>query len=320
MIGLATPVRHEEVAKNTVVLVFVAAVLCVVTLFRQSPASRFWVPAALAGIAIAIWHGAYDSVLGRQMWQPRYAGRWLLPFAASYVALAALVVVAWYVYAPAALVAFLLYSGVHFGMETETGRSPLQMASAIAFGCLPIAAASFWQTGSVVPIFATMLRGQGVAAERITAVAGTLLIPCIVLSLVPIFQNGLQGIRRAALIAAELLLFRFCPPVVAFAVFFCLLHTPEHLMETSRTAAGVFSVERMWQNLRAGMIPWLISLAAIAVAAWMGQRTVQAYTAMLFIALSALTVPHMALAMFSTVDTSRNEKLSFRSVRRTAHP
>lgn len=319
MTGLASPARHEDTTRNMVVLVFVSAVLGVVALFRHWPASRLWVPAALAGIAIAIWHGAYDSVLGRNLWQPRYAGRWLLPFAASYLALATIVVVAWYVYAPAALVAFLLYSGVHFGMETETGRSPLQMASAVALGCLPIAAACSWQTGSVVPIFTTMLRGQGAVAARITTAAGTLLIPCILLSLVPMFQNGLQGIRRAALIVAELLLFRFCPPVVAFAVFFCLLHTPEHLIETSRNATGVFSVERMGHNLRAGMIPWLISLAAIAVAAWMGQRTVQAGTAMLFIALSALTVPHMALAMLATADVHREGKSSFRSVQRTAH-
>lgn len=315
----ALPTYGNEVIRRKLTVLFVSATLIIVMLYRHWPASRLWLPAALAGIALAIWHGAYDTVLAANLWQPRYPGRWLLPFVAGYVALAGCVVIAWHAFPVAALAAFLLYSGTHFGIETEHERGPLQRASAIAFGCLPIAAACHWQAGSVLPIFANMLRNESDAASRIILVAGALLAPCILLAAVPVWRNRSIGVRRTALIVAQLLLFRFCSPVLAFAVFFCLLHTPEHLIETSKGADYSFRAERMWRNLRSGIAPWLISLAAVGAAAWMGQRTIQEYTASLFVSLSALTVPHMALAMFATADARRKEKLPFRAAQGAVH-
>lgn len=318
MSGRAFSASSEEVMRNRAVLLFVAASVCTTALYRHWPASRVWVPAALAGIAVAIWHGAYDTVIAGNLWQPRYGGKWLLPFVASYVALACVVVAAWWLYPVAALIAFLLYSGLHFGMETEAGRSPLQIAGAVALGCLPIAAACHWQAASVAPIFTTMLRGKAELAEGITTMAGHLLLPCIVLSLAQVVRDRREFVRRPVLLAAQVLLFRFCPPVLAFAVFFCLLHTPEHLIETSRTAGKGVSMDRMWRNLRKGTGPWLISLAGVAIAAWAGRQSVQAYTGVLFIALSALTVPHMALAMLLTAESSRGSRHSFLSAQRAA--
>lgn len=312
-------IRQTEVARDRVVGSFVVAALSVVVLYRHWPSSRMWLPAALAGIALAIWHGAYDAVLAKNLWQPRYPGKWLLPFVMSYVALSGMVMAAWYAFPVAALIAFLLYSGVHFGLESEHGGSPWQVASAIATGCLPIAASCHWQANSVGPIFAIMLHGHENAAQSITAVAGSMLIPCAVLALT-FSGQGRRGLaRRTLLITAQCLLFRFCPPVLSFAVFFCLLHTPEHLVETSRTAAGAFSAKLMCNHLRAGLGPWLISLAAIAIAAWAGRQTMQAYTGLLFVALSALTVPHMALAMLASTSVRRIEAVPFCSAQRAAH-
>lgn len=315
----AFPRFREDSARDKVALLFLSATLVMIVLYRHWPDSPLWVPVALGGIALAIWHGAYDTVLANNLWQPRYAGKWLLPFTAAYVGLTVLVVIAWILFPAAAMVAFLLYSGLHFGMETEGGRSPLQRASAIAFGCLPIAAACYWQAGAVVPIFVTMLRGNVEASKNMTTVAGALLMPLILLSLVPFIQGQRDGVRRGGVLVSQLLLFRFCPPVLAFAVFFCVLHTPEHLVETSRTTANVFSVRRMWHNLRAGIGPWLVSLAAVLIAVLVGRRTVQADTGLLFIALSALTVPHMVLAMLATAQNHPGQKLKFRSRQREVH-
>lgn len=320
MSALAPPVRREHLVENRVVLFFVAVSFCVIALYRLWPASPLWMPVALVAIALAIWHGAYDTVLAKALWQPSLGARWLLPFVAAYVGLAAVVVVAWWKLPLAALAAFLLYSGLHFGTEAEVERRPLPILGAAAFGCLPIAAACHWQARSVTGIFAAMLRGEAEAAKSVTALAGSLLLPCILLSLVSVVSNRHELLRRIVLIGSQLVLFRFCPPVLAFAVFFCTLHTPEHLVETCRTASRRFSVKCMGQNLRQGIGPWLLSLAAVATAAYVGRHTVQAYTGMLFITLSALTVPHMILGMLSSSALRRKSQQVSPSAQRFAHP
>lgn len=319
MSALAPPAQSDDEVRSKLTILFASLAVGVVLVYRRWPSSWLWLPAAVGGITLAIWHGAYDTVVARNVWQPRYAGKWLLPFVASYVALASAVALAWYAFPVAALVAFLLFSGAHFGMETESGQGHLHTASAVAFGCLPIVAACHWQATSVLLTFETMLRGEGDAASRIIVVAGGLLTPCILLAVVPVWQDRVRGLRRSTLVVAQLLLFRFCPPVLAFAVFFCALHTPEHLIETSRNADGRFSAEQMWRNLRAGIVPWLLSVVAVAIAACMGRPSLQAYTALLFIALSALTVPHMALAMLATADARRRESFPIRSAQGAAH-
>ena len=146
-------------------------------------------------------------------------------------------------------------------------------------------------------IFALLLRGHAAAAATITTVAGHLLLSVGALSLLPLLTDAGQLARRGLVLASQLLLFRMCPPLLAFAVFFCLWHTPEHLLETSRDNAGHLSLQTVAHNLRGGTAPWLLSLAAVALAAWRGQHTLQTYTALIFLALSALTVPHMVLAL-----------------------
>ena len=98
-----------------------------------------------------------------------------------------------------------------------------------------------------------------------------------------------------SLIAVELLLFWCCDPVPAFAIFFCVWHTPEHLVSTSLDDEDLFRQRIMWQNLRAGIPAWLASLAALAVVLAFRPQTMTGYASGLFVVLSALTSPHMGL-------------------------
>jgi Brp/Blh family beta-carotene 15,15'-monooxygenase len=93
----------------------------------------------------------------------------------------------------------------------------------------------------------------------------------------------------------ELILFWCCGPVPAFAIYFCMWHTPEHLVSTSLDSDGLFTPRIMWQNLRAGIPPWIASLAAMIVLLAFRPQSVTGYASGLFVFLSALTVPHMGL-------------------------
>jgi len=241
--------------------------------------------AVFAAISIAVWHGAYDGVLAKPLLEKRLGAAWAASFAAGYILLAAAMVLLWFVSPRLALPAFLLYSAWHFGTESQTG--PIKFADAaigLCTGAIPIAAACYWHMPEATSIFTALLGGHQPFAHEVAFAAGQLIGPVVLIA-------GAGRIRLLPLIALELILFRQCNPLLAFGVFFCIWHTPEHLLSSAQDCQGRFSLPLMWNQLRSGMVPWLISIAALAVVAARGVS----YASALFIMLSALTVPHMTL-------------------------
>jgi Brp/Blh family beta-carotene 15,15'-monooxygenase len=252
-------------------------------------------PFVLVAIAIAIWHGAFDGVLARPLLEPRLGSRWAPAFVFAYLALAATVGLLWWSAPRAALPLFLLYSAWHFGTEADFGSfTPASAVAGLSMGTIPIAAACYWHPVQVTAIFATMLGGLSMQsfARAITQSAGLILWIAVPMAIV----GSMSGVRsKAALVGLQLLLFWRCPPLLAFGVFFCAWHTPEHLFTSSVDARGRFSPVLMWSQLRSGLIPWLASLTALAAVVALGPKNLTSYASALFILLSALTVPHLML-------------------------
>ncbi len=254
------------------------------------------VPFALAAVAIAMWHGAYDHVQGEQLLRARLGRRWLVWFLGGYLLLFGLTLVGWFLAPVASLALFLLYSAWHFGTEPEERTpGPAVALAGLAWGAVPILAACRWQGTAVTPIFAAMLGRHGSAAGALCGALGFALWPVLSMALLGI-AGGLLGrspAQRGELLAVAVLqvaLFVLCDPLVAFAVYFCCWHTPEHLLATSVGEPG-----GLRRNLRAGFLPWLLSLGFLGLAFAYGRHGAEVYQARLFIVLSALTVPHMAL-------------------------
>ncbi len=278
-------------------MIFSVAAVVLVTGARYLPGSRWGLWLSVAAILVAIWHGAFDGVLAEEALKPRFGERWRSPFYATYLALGAAVLVLWWKAPVAALCAFLLYSALHFGTEAERELSPECLVTGLAAGFVPIAAACHWWPQQVATLFGIMLRGSADSAQLLTTLGGRSLWPAVIVAALGTLR--IQGSERLAswgLIATELLLFRGCSPVVAFALFFSLWHTPEHLLSTSTDRAGHFQPERLVGNLRGGFALWLVSVVGMGVLFAVGRHEVQRYVGVIFIALSALTVPHMVLA------------------------
>ena len=279
------------------ITIFAAAAILSAAVSHWAPGGREWMALAVAAIAIAIWHGAFDGVLAEQVLRPRYGPRWTAYFYAGYLALAGGVLLVWWWAPLLALVAFLLYSALHFGAGSERELSLPRLIVGSATGFLPIAAACHWRPAEVAPIFSALLRQDAAFAAPLAAAAGSVLWPILVVVLVGAFRRGVgEGLRGSALSAAELLLFRCCSPVAAFAVFFCVWHTPEHMLSTSIDRTGQFKSELLRTHLERGFGTWLLSLAGVAFLCWWGRHDLEAYASAVFLALSALTVPHMVLA------------------------
>jgi len=258
---------------------------------------------ALIAICIAVWHGAYDGTLARPRLEPLMGRWWFFVFAFGYLLLVGATLVAWQVAPTLTLVAFLLYSSWHFGTEQDIERLTLGGAiSGFACGALPISAACYWHPDEVNTIFRSMLGSSANAAFplHLTRICAALLWVIVALAALGTLL-GLRGkaqltrLSLTLLIAMELLLFWCCGPLLAFAIYFCVWHTPEHLVSTSLDSDGLFTPRIMWRNLRAGIPPWIASLAALAALLAFRPQSVTGYASGLFVLLSALTVPHMGL-------------------------
>ncbi len=260
---------------------------------------------AFAAVALAIWHGAYDGVTAHDLLWPRLHRRWWVVFFGMYAVLLAAGALLWWTLPAVALALFLLYASWHFGTERSEGAIPVWAGVGLfAQGALPIAAACHWRAEEVLPIFAGMLRephSHAPAARHILAVAGNSLWPLVAFALAGVWTDAVR--RRSWRIAAtatllmgeELLLFYMCPPLMAFAVFFCIWHTPQHLLESSSDRRGTFSPRRLLRNLRGGFLPWVITLAALGGALLLDPSWLDHASSALFVLLSVLTVPHMVL-------------------------
>ena len=270
----------------------------------------------LAAIAVAMWHGAYDHVQAGQVLAVPLGRHWLPVFLTGYAALAAVTLLGWWVFPFASLVCFLGYSAWHFGTEADQASPPpLASLAALALGAVPIVAACRWHAEAVTPIFAGMLAGMlapgpahtlpGGALAHGVLLAHALSAACwpvltIAFAAILLGAFGREPTVRGELFAVTVLqvaLFVCCDPLVAFAVYFCCWHTPEHLVATSVPAfAGAAPLQvNLVRNLRAGLLPWFLSLAFVGVMFALGRHQAAAYRAEIFIVLSALTVPHMAL-------------------------
>ena len=283
----------------------VVAVLCCAVSATGHLDSSAVTGLAIAAIAIAMWHGAYDQVQGEQVLSRFFGRQWLAVFLGGYVALAALTLLGWWLFPLASLVMFLGYSAWHFGTEPEQQTPGLLTAlAATALGAVPIVAACRWHTAAVVPIFAQLLHGALAPAMDASTLARLLSIACwpvlglafLAMATGQFGRGTMQRVQLLVVTSLQVALFIFCDPILAFAVYFCGWHTPEHLVTTSvperdgETLGG-----NLFHNLRVGFVPWLLSLAFLAGAFYLGHQKAASYRAEIFVVLSALTVPHMAL-------------------------
>ena len=302
---LALPKRPflEAVFKQTPARLLVFGLCVIGACIAQPGNSRGLLIAIVIGICIAIWHGAYDGVLAKPVLEGRLGRLWMPGFAIGYLLLASAVLLLWWIAPTLALPLFLLYSGWHFGTELDIeSLSPVRAVTALSMGALPILAACRWHVAEVASLFATMLGNAAHQAfAHSVAVGAAQLLPAGLLIVVVGVLAGFRGkawstrIELLVLIGLEMALFRLCDPVLAFGVFFCVWHTPEHLLSSARDLSGRFSARVMWQQLRSGIVPWLASLCVLGLIIALGPRNMVAYESAIFILLSALTVPHMAL-------------------------
>lgn len=296
-------IRIQGVAYAALALV---AAFAAANLPDPSPVTEIVVVAALV-LALGVPHGAFDTLYARRLLGVSGFRRWAL-FGLAYWAAAALVVGAWALAPTLFLAGFLLASIAHFSGDPEGNAA---LVTRLAMGAAPIVLPTLLHAAEVARLF-----GLLVGPEPGAVVAGALATaawPVVLLVAgAVVWETHRDRGRTAFELGATATLALLAPPLIAFAVYFCLMHSARHILRTARAAdttapaalAAIAAAPMLGTLALAGIAWWLLSGVAI------DERVMQ----VLFVGLAALTAPHMAL-----VEQARMRGWGFEPQPDTAH-
>jgi len=249
--------------------------------------------ALLFVVLVGLPHGAFDGAIANHLG----AGRSLAEaakFITSYCTAAGLVIVIWIMFPAVTLTLFLIISMIHFGRGDASAQSrPVFIMQVLLHGGLPIFGIIYFQQSSVFPLFDALTNG----GSDLPILTSNIMVPVMGL-MAGVYS--LMAFRDASLRArfAEFVLlavvFAFLPPLVSFALYFCIIHTGRHMRRIWHVLASSSSPEGLYKQA-AGftLASWLVGGVALV---WLETGNLDAaLLQVVFIGLAALTVPHMIL-------------------------
>ncbi len=247
---------------------------------------------------VGVPHGGLDHLTGRKLLSGRLPAMWPLVFFPAYLAAGLLVAAGWFLLPWTTAVSFFLISAWHFGLEDDRSRLPSKLAdniAAVAIGGLVIWIPVLTQADRVAAILQTLL-----SSGRVESISGIIetsrFISCILVPVAGIViasdlaaGNYSRGLRNTSF----LVLFALADVLLAFGIYFCGWHSirglarlaADHRMNLGQLAAAT-----------APLTLGALGLAGLGMWFWSsGQGISQATSRTVFVALSALAVPHLLL-------------------------
>ncbi|UDL93079.1 Brp/Blh family beta-carotene 15,15'-dioxygenase [Lichenihabitans sp. PAMC28606] len=255
-------------------------------LYRLEPQVQLLVMAAVI-ILLGVPHGALDTVFAQRAYRMSHVGSWAT-FVVLYFVPVVAVVVLWTVAPLLFLVGFLLISIFHFSGDPAPDTPFLVR---LLYGGAIVVLPTLWHADDVTTLFSLLVGSE--AAVTMVAILSPLAWPWLVglgiASLVALRRDGVA----AGELAAVTLLATLAPPLPAFTIFFCGMHSARHILRT----VYYVGAEHWRVLLLAGGLPIIGIIGMFAVALLL--PSVVAIDArvirIVFVGLAALTVPHMAI-------------------------
>jgi Brp/Blh family beta-carotene 15,15'-monooxygenase len=244
-------------------------------------------------VVIGLPHGAFDGAIARHLGYSRTLGG-LIKFITVYLGLAGAVVAFWVWQPGLALALFLLISAVHFGYGDATATNGIARAVQIAaHGGVAVFGISLFHLQQVTPIYAALTNGDIMLAVMMTEMFPIFIMPVAALYLIAAIRDA--GLRpRLVELALLCLLLSVVPPLVGFAIYFCVIHTGRHMRQIwDRVSSHVTPRHILSQAMLFTLASWG---GGAMMLWWLDSGNIsQDLLQVIFIGLAALTVPHMIL-------------------------
>ena len=280
------PIRAQRIQGLVFSATAVAGAASAELVQRLDPQTEL-VAMAILIVILGVPHGVLDTVFARNLYNVRTAKEWV-GFTVVYFILAALVVAFWQFAPQLFLAGFLMISIVHFSGDPSPGTPVL---SRIFYGGAIIVLPTILYAPKVTQLFAFLVSPD--AAMQTVAALLYLKWPWLVGLVLAAIDRMQSDWLSSIEIAALGLLATLAPPLVAFTVFFCFMHSARHILRTMDYFDQI-SLPRM---VFAAATP-MGGTVILSVVAWnsFGNAAIDVRVSqLLFVGLAALTVPHMAI-------------------------
>jgi Brp/Blh family beta-carotene 15,15'-monooxygenase len=245
-------------------------------------------------LLLGVPHGGLDGAVARRIGWPPGLISWFI-FHITYIALAALVTVLWWFFPLISLGVFLLISAMHFGASDIADIGTDILPWAVHGGLVCIVIPSF-QPILVEPIF-TILVGEN-NAHLLMNIITSLFFPWLFSLIAYCFfayqlpQYRIPLINLLVLLGLVIVL----PPLISFALYFCLWHSRCHMLRLWHSLQGV---ERRRSIIEASIYT-LMSWVIMALIFYYFQEPFSVILIKItFMGLAALTLPHMLLVDYA---------------------
>lgn len=303
----AYPFSIFRLDRRATVLLFPTVTLLLVAATRTNAGVN--TPILLAALVVGVVclglpHGSLDPLVARKLLGADHRFT-MVRFVLVYALLAALCAVGWIAYPNIALTLFLAISALHFGTDWQERGSYWGRA---AYGACVVTVPTLHHAEIVSQIYQTL--GATVADEivRASQVVAWFAIAAALLSLLPQLRLRWRDLLELLVILIGGVAL---PPLVFFVCYFCLLHSPRHLLETAREV-GL----RRPRAILTAVTPTVGAALVFAALLW---RFLPAHESsgrilqIVFIGLAALTVPHMLLTEIKRLNQRSTEQRSAQS-------
>ena len=275
-------IKIQGVLFSLLALILTAAVLLLPSL---NPQLELYVFATLV-LVLGVPHGALDPIFARQLYGIQTLPGWAF-FAVIYVTLGVLVVWLWWLMPGVFLLLFLAASAVHFSgdLVPQTPR-----IARICYGGAVIFFPVLLHATEVTQLFG-FLAGTS-AADTLVAGMRWLAWPWLMATaLVSCFMWRRDWLTALEMTSVSLLAIAV-PPLLAFTVFFCVMHSARHALRAQQYAA--LSAPRLLLTSAAPMIAVLAG-TVLSLYFFKDLSIDKHIVQLVFVGLAALTAPHMLL-------------------------
>ena len=251
------------------------------------PVSSFHIVPIVAVLIffLGVPHGALDPVFASRILSLRNWKDWSL-FVCTYLICALAVVCVWSLSPRVFILSFFVLSTMHFSRDLSFQTPKL---IGLVYGGSVIVLPALYHSADLRLLLSALLEPN--SAVQVTGLLHVVALPWLVLALLLVCRELFEKRLQIEMLALTLLA-TVVTPLVAFTVYFCLMHSMRHFLRALDYASMPIHT-----LLRMSLAP-MIGVVLIGLLGWLYLPTLphdERLLRFMFVGLAALTVPHMLL-------------------------
>lgn len=234
-------------------------------------------------VLLGVPHGSLDVLFASQTYNLQNISHWL-KFIAYYLAAALAVILVWFLLPNAFFIIFLILSAMHFSDDLNLSDFAVLKLS---YGTAIISFPSLFFSHELINLYAMII--QTATAASIVKASQFISMPAGIIMAFYLVNQKID-VRTKLELLCTCALFLLLSPILAFGVYFCLMHSARHLIR-SRFFLHKFTRQAF---LNALIFPTIAVILMGLIIWWIGPKKPLEVDMIriIFVGLAALTVPH----------------------------